>query len=101
MAVSSQSSAATSILSSDASVAGIGGFSGRESEVTATWLADAVQSGKVRWALADAGGGFNAPADGRTGAKRAMEAVTTTCTSVTSVSGLYDCSGHAAALRLA
>jgi 4-amino-4-deoxy-L-arabinose transferase-like glycosyltransferase len=101
VAVSSQSGAATSILSSDASVAGIGGFSGRESEVTAMWLADAVQSGKVRWVLADAGGGFNAPADGRTGAKRAMAAVTTTCKQVSSVSGLYDCSGHAAALRSA
>jgi hypothetical protein len=101
VAVSSQSGAATSILSSDASVAGIGGFSGRESAVTATWLADAVESGKVRWVLTDGGGGFAAPADGRTGAKLAMEAVTSTCKSVSSVSGLYDCSGQAAALRAA
>jgi hypothetical protein len=48
--------------------------------------------------VTDGGGGFNAPA-GRTGAKRAMEAVTTTCKQVSSVSGLYDCSGRAAALR--
>lgn len=47
------------------------------------------------------GGGVNATADGRTGAKRAMEAVTTTCKRVSSVNGLYDCSGHAAAWRLA
>jgi hypothetical protein len=76
-------------------------FSDRESEVTATWLADAVQSGKVRRVPADAGGGVNATADGRTGAKRAMEAVTTTRKQVSSVNGLYDCSGHAAAWRLA
>jgi 4-amino-4-deoxy-L-arabinose transferase-like glycosyltransferase len=101
VAVSSQSGASSAILSTDASVAGIGGFSGRESEVTATWLADAVQSGKVRWVLADGGEGFAAPADGRTGTKRAMEAVTSTCKQVTGVSGLYDCSGQAAALRAA
>ena len=29
----------------------IGGFSGRESEVDAAWLAEAVESGKVRWVL--------------------------------------------------
>ena len=40
------------ILSSDADVAGIGGFSGRESEVTATWLADEVAAGHVRWVIA-------------------------------------------------
>jgi hypothetical protein len=60
-----------------------------------------VQSGKVRWVLTDSGGGFAAPADGRTGAKRAMAAVTSTCKSVSGVSGLYDCSGKAAALRSA
>jgi 4-amino-4-deoxy-L-arabinose transferase-like glycosyltransferase len=101
VAVSSQSGASSVILSTDASVAGIGGFSGRESEVTATWLADAVQSGKVRWVVTDGGGGFQAPADGRTGAKRAMSAVSSTCGAVSGVSGLYDCAGKAAALRSA
>ena len=48
--------------------------------------------------MAEAG---STPPDGRTGAKRAMQAVTTTCKQVSSVSGLYDCSGHAAALRSA
>jgi hypothetical protein len=101
IAVSSQSSAATAVLSSDARVAGIGGFSGRESQVTARWLASAVSSGKVRWVLTDNQGGFQAPADGRIGAKTAMSVVSSTCKSVSSVSGLYDCSGQAAALRAA
>jgi hypothetical protein len=42
IAVSSQSSAATSIVSSDANVAGIGGFSGRESNVSTAWLAQRI-----------------------------------------------------------
>jgi 4-amino-4-deoxy-L-arabinose transferase-like glycosyltransferase len=98
IAVASQSGAAGAILSSDANVAGIGGFSGRESEVTAAWLADAVQAGKVRWVIADSGGG-GLPQDARTGARRAMAAVTQTCTPVGGVGGLYDCAGKAAALR--
>jgi len=79
-------------------VAGIGGFSGRESEVTAGWLADAVGAGKVRWVIADSNGG-GLPQDGRTGARRAMAAVSETCTPVSGISGLYDCAGKAAALR--
>jgi 4-amino-4-deoxy-L-arabinose transferase-like glycosyltransferase len=101
IAVSSQSSAASAVLSSDANVAGIGGFSGRESQVTAKWLANAVASGKVRWVLTDNQGGFQAPADGRIGAKTAMSVVSSTCKPVSSVSGLYDCSGQAAALHAA
>jgi len=98
IAVSSQSGAASAILSTDANVAGIGGFSGRESEVTAGWLADAVGAGKVRWVIADSNGG-GLPQDGRTGARRAMAAVSETCTPVSGISGLYDCAGKAAALR--
>jgi 4-amino-4-deoxy-L-arabinose transferase-like glycosyltransferase len=98
VAVSSQSGAAGAILASDADVAGIGGFSGRESEVTATWLADEVAAGHVRWVIADASGG-GLPQDNRTGARRAMAAVTQACTPVSGVSGLYDCAGKAAALR--
>ena len=79
-------------------MAGIGGFSGRESEVTATWLADEVAAGHVRWVIADASGG-GLPQDNRTGARRAMAAVTQACTPVSGVNGLYDCAGKAAALR--
>jgi 4-amino-4-deoxy-L-arabinose transferase-like glycosyltransferase len=98
VAVSSQSGAAGSILTSNANVAGIGGFSGRESELTATWLADAVQGGKVRWVIVSQQGP-GLPSDARTGAKPAMAAVSATCKPVSSVSGLYDCAGKASALR--
>ena len=51
IAVSSQQGAASQIISSGANVAGIGGFSGRESVVSVSWLANAVQSGQIRWVL--------------------------------------------------
>ena len=56
-------------------LAGIGGFSGRESDVSASWLSQEVRSGKVRWVLADQGGGFGGrlPGDSRAGSKAAPE----------------------------
>jgi 4-amino-4-deoxy-L-arabinose transferase-like glycosyltransferase len=101
LGVSSQSSAAAAIISSDANVVGLGGFSGRESEVSIAWLADQVSSGKIRWVLADsARGGMRN--DGRTGASTAMAAVQATCKPVT-VGGVtfYDCQGAASALAAA
>ena len=99
----SQSGAAGAIIASGSDVAGLGGFSGRESEVTVSWLANAVATGKIRWVLTSssgAGGGF---ADGRTGATTALNAVENACVLQTTVdssapSGLYDCQGSAAAL---
>jgi hypothetical protein len=101
VAVSSQSGAAGAIVESGADVVALGGFSGRESEVSAAWLAEAVEAGRVRWVLTDGDGGFGGPADGRTGSRSVMAAVQATCTSVDSVDGLYDCSGSAAALAAA
>ncbi len=82
-----------------------GGFSGRESQVSVSWLADAVASGKIRWILTDESGS-GMPADGRVGSSEVMAAVAKTCTkvSLSSTSGsssgaLYDCQGHAADLR--
>ena len=104
IAVSSQSGAASAILSSDAAVAGIGGFSGRESEVSAAWLAQEVQNGNIRWVLSGDGG---LPMDSRVGSRNVMSAVTKACTAVSLSSGsgsstvLYDCAGKAAALRAA
>ena len=98
VAVSSQQGAAASIIRSGTKVAGIGGFSGRESEVSVKWLAEAVQSGRIRWVLADANsGGFQ---DGRVGASKLMAAVEKTGTKVLITNGgtLYDLSGKAAAL---
>jgi hypothetical protein len=106
--VSSQTGASATIIDSGANVAGLGGFSGRESEVSVAWLANAVRSGSIRWVLTDgtgAGGGFGR--DGRTGSSAVMAAVAQTCKPVTtgsssssssSTSGLYDCLGRADAL---
>jgi 4-amino-4-deoxy-L-arabinose transferase-like glycosyltransferase len=105
IAVSSQSGAAASIISSGANVAGIGGFSGRESQVTTTWLADAVRSGRVRWVLAGDSGGFGGN-DGRVGSSQVMAAVAqvgrkVTITAGSSTTTLYDLSGRADALAAA
>jgi hypothetical protein len=98
VAVASQTGAAGAILTASADVAGLGGFSGRESAVSVSWLADAGASGKVRWVLAgSAAGGM--PQDGRTGASAVLATVQQVGTPVGSVSGLYDLQGKAAALR--
>jgi 4-amino-4-deoxy-L-arabinose transferase-like glycosyltransferase len=99
LGVSSQSTAAAAVLDSGADVAGLGGFSGRESDMTVAWLADAVRDGRIRWVLVDGQAG-GMPNDGRTGASTVMAAVQATCTA-TSVDGLYDCAGMADALAAA
>jgi hypothetical protein len=102
--VESQSSAASLIVASDANVAGLGGFSGRESSVTASWLASEVASGRLRWivgASTSQTGGL--PGDTRTGSESAFTAVAKACKAVTLSSGsvLYDCQGRAAAIASA
>jgi len=99
IAVESQSSAAAAILSSDADVAGIGGFSGRESSVTASWIAGEVASGHLRWVLPAGTGGFGAPGDTRTGSQSAIAVVEQACRA-DKVSGttVYDCQGRAATI---
>lgn len=98
LGVSSQSSAAAAVLSTsgNVSVAGLGGFSGNESEVSVQWLAQAVADGRIRYVLTDgsAGGGFQ---DGRVGSSVLMSAVQRVGRQ-TIVSGLYDLRGQAAAL---
>jgi 4-amino-4-deoxy-L-arabinose transferase-like glycosyltransferase len=117
IAVSSQSSAASPIINQDADVAGIGGFSGRESDVSVSWLAQEVASGKIRWVLvegqgsASSGGGLRGgfggglPGDTRSGSQNAMAAAANACTRVSVSEGsasatgvLYDCQGRAAAI---
>jgi 4-amino-4-deoxy-L-arabinose transferase-like glycosyltransferase len=88
--VSSQSGAASAIIDSGADVAGIGGFSGRESEVSVAWLKQAVADGRIRWVLVDGNQGFG-PQDGRTGASAVMVWVQQNGTEVSD--GLYDLSG--------
>jgi 4-amino-4-deoxy-L-arabinose transferase-like glycosyltransferase len=121
LAVSSQSTAASAIIHGDSDVAGIGGFSGRESDPSISWLAEEVRDGKIRWVLDEssvgAAGGFGGPGgarETRVGSKPAMAAVAKACEKVTlsaagsgtsatakaaSAAGtLYDCQGRAAAL---
>jgi 4-amino-4-deoxy-L-arabinose transferase-like glycosyltransferase len=86
IAVSSQSSAASAIIPSGAKVAGIGGFSGRESDVSTAWLAQRVGSGAIRWVLGEQtgqSGGPRLPGDTRAGSKAAMSAVAKACRKVT------------------
>jgi 4-amino-4-deoxy-L-arabinose transferase-like glycosyltransferase len=66
--VESQSSAAAAIVSSHANVAGLGGFSGRESSVTARWAAMEVGDGHLRWVITSSGPGGVGPS--RSGAAR-------------------------------
>jgi len=72
IAVSSQSQAASSIIESGAELAGIGGFSGKETSVSAEWLSEAIESGRIRWILSGGGGpggGFGGPGGGPGGAQ--------------------------------
>jgi 4-amino-4-deoxy-L-arabinose transferase-like glycosyltransferase len=100
--VSSQTGAESAIIQSDANVAGIGGFSGRESEVSAQWLADAVRSGRVRWVLTSGSSTFGGN-DGRVGSSKVMAAVMQVGKKVTvsSTVTLYDLQGQADALLAA
>jgi hypothetical protein len=97
--VSSQSGASAQIIASGAKVAGIGGFSGRESQVTVQWLAQQVASRKIRWVLVDGGGGMMQ--DGRVGSSQVMAAVAKVGKQVSyggSSGTLYYLQGQASAL---
>jgi hypothetical protein len=102
IAVASQSSAASAIVASDSDVAGIGGFSGRESTVTVGWLAMEVKDGRLRWLLGGASTGGGLRGDTRTGSQRAIATAESVARKVT-VDGvtLYDLQGKAAAILAA
>ncbi len=99
--VASQSSAAPLILSENANVAGLGGFSGRESTVSVSWLASEVRGGHLRWILADQGRGLSLPGDARQGSQAAISVAERVCPAVSVTSGrgshvkMYDCQGQA------
>jgi 4-amino-4-deoxy-L-arabinose transferase-like glycosyltransferase len=99
VAVSSQSSAASAIIANGAKVAGIGGFSGRESDVTTSWLAHEVSSGAIRWVLVEQSGfgatgrGAGAPGDTRAGSKAAMSAAAKACKRVALSAGANETAG--------
>jgi 4-amino-4-deoxy-L-arabinose transferase-like glycosyltransferase len=104
--VESQSSAASAILSENADVAGLGGFSGRESSVTAAWIATEVRAGRLRWIVVDSAQTQRLPGDTRRGSESAFAAVRRACRAVSIPSGgtrvtLYDCLGRADAVASA
>ena len=114
LGVSSQQGAAGAILASGTHIAGLGGFSGRESQVSLTWLSSAIGSGRLRWVLDEGGSGPGLPGDTRVGARTALAAVAEVCARVSTTTGasggagttggtsasgaLYDCQGKASAL---
>jgi 4-amino-4-deoxy-L-arabinose transferase-like glycosyltransferase len=97
--VSSQQGASDTIIQSGADVAALGGFSGRESEVSAKWLAQAVADGRIRYVLTD-GTSNGMGNDSRVGSS-ALMAVVQKVGKETTVSGLYDLQGQAAAIAAA
>jgi 4-amino-4-deoxy-L-arabinose transferase-like glycosyltransferase len=107
--VESQESAAAAIISSDANVAGLGGFSGRESTVSAQWLAMEVRDGRLRWILSEGtqGGGFGGfGGDSRQGSAAALAIAEKVGRKVTFTSGgtqvtMYDLRGKASAILAA
>jgi 4-amino-4-deoxy-L-arabinose transferase-like glycosyltransferase len=103
IAVDSQSGASSAIIEGGAEVAGIGGFSGKESSVSAAWLEERIESGAIAWiytsglggmtggpgvsaATGESGGGQSAPGGGtgdtRTGSESAIDTVVKQCTAV-------------------
>jgi hypothetical protein len=98
IATEAQSSAALNIIDQNAKVAGIGGFSGVESDPSISWLAGEVASGHIRWIYVE---GPSSDAAGRAGATAAISAAEQACTQVSRQTNLYDCAGRAAALRAA
>ena len=106
VAVESQSTAAQSIVDGYSNVAGIGGFSGRESSVTAQWIATMVRQGRLRYILGGGSGGFTLPGDTRTGSASTIALAERLATKVTfSYDGqsvtMYDLKGKAGAILAA
>jgi len=97
LGVARQSGAARAILQNGADIAGIGGFSGQESDVSVSWFADIVQQGRITWVLTTAGAGLGRR-DARIGSKTVMRAVEKVGAK-TPLRGLYRVSGKADAFR--
>ena len=90
--VSSEQASASAVIKGE-SVAAMGGFTGRETVLTSSYLASLVRSGEARYFLLG-GGGFG-PGGGN---NTAVSTITSVCKQVPSISSLYDCAGKAAAI---
>jgi 4-amino-4-deoxy-L-arabinose transferase-like glycosyltransferase len=99
IAVDSQSGASAAIIEEGAEVAGIGGFSGKESSVSAAWLEERIADGDITWIYTSGlSGGMTggAPSGGegastgglggdtRTGSESAIDSVVESCTAISS-----------------
>jgi 4-amino-4-deoxy-L-arabinose transferase-like glycosyltransferase len=90
IAVDSQSGASAAIIEEGAEVAGIGGFSGKESSVSASWLEGRIDSGAITWIYTSglgstaASGGGPGGGDSRTGSESAIDSVVEACTAISS-----------------
>jgi len=102
IAVDSQSGASASIIEEGAEVAGIGGFSGKESTVSAEWLEERIADGDVSWiytsglgsgmgggttgatATGSEGAAAGGGGDTRTGSESAIDSVVESCTAISS-----------------
>jgi 4-amino-4-deoxy-L-arabinose transferase-like glycosyltransferase len=92
IAIDSQSGASAAIIEEGAEVAGIGGFSGKESTVSAEWLEERIANGDISWIYTSGlggvggapsgGGGFGG--DSRTGSESAIYTVVESCTAISS-----------------
>jgi 4-amino-4-deoxy-L-arabinose transferase-like glycosyltransferase len=93
IAVSSQQGATDAIINSNVNVAALGGFSGRESEVSISWLQQAVKDGRVRYVLVENEGG-GLPNDARIGSRSVMAYAAQVGRKVLTINGaaLYDLS---------
>jgi hypothetical protein len=88
--VSSETSAADAVIRGE-SVAAMGGFTGRETVLTPSYLSRLVRDQQARYFLLGSVGfgGFGNTAE---------SLIQSVCTQVSAVSGLYDCGGKAAQL---
>ena len=103
----SQKEAEPAIIASGAHVAGLGGYSGQESEPNVAWFANVVRTGMVRWVLFN--GHLHNVAGHRVGAKPVLRAAAAACRRIParaymhpirfSGTSLYDCRGRARALQ--
>jgi hypothetical protein len=87
IAVDSQSGASSAIIEEGAEVAGIGGFSGKESSVSAAWLEQRIDSGAITWIYTSGLGsttGGPGGGDTRTGSESAIDTVVKSCTKISS-----------------
>jgi hypothetical protein len=108
IAIDSQSGASAAIIEEGAEVAGIGGFSGKESSVGAAWLEERIAAGDIAWIYTSGLGagmtggppGGTIGGDTRTGSASAIDTVVESCTAVsgsesesTGSGALYKCGG--------